>query len=509
MARCLALEWDHSEARIVVMRSSHREVVIEQAFTAPVSPEDPGQTPSDDDVGRSLSGILTSRRLAGLDALLAIGRNNVELRMLTLPPAPDDELPELVRFQAQTQFATLGGDWALDFLPLSGDEQTPRTVLAAGISPSSIASITRVCETTQLKPRKLLLRSCSAASLLRRQTRFQARRICLMVDLLSVEADLTVLLDGHVVFMRTVRLSGPTDSAEQSKLLVGEILRTMAAAHNQLNGERVEQIVLFGREGDKTTTREQIEKRVRLPVELLDPFGDVPLSADLAASLPEPGGFAPLVGALLDEAHGLRHDIDFLHPRRKPEPPNRRRAISIAAGIAAVVLAVVTGIVWWQLAAQDRRIETLQEQLQQVSDLEEAARQRIAEVQQIDDWARSDVFWLEELAQLSDEFPEAEAAIVTRLVAGGRNRATQSEVLGEFVLDGHVDQRETISRMETALRDAGHKVYGTGGQYDDRRNDYPWKFKERVEIIRSEQGELEPSAENPAAVDRAAGGPSS
>jgi len=43
-----------------------------------------------------------------------------------------------------------------------------------------------------------------------------------------------------------------------------------------------------------------------------------------------------------------------------------------------------------------------------------------------------------------------------------------------------VDEHDTISQMENDLRDAAHRVIGTGGQVDESDSAYPWRFKERV-----------------------------
>ena len=48
-----------------------------------------------------------------------------------MPPAPDNELPDLIRFQAMREFGAMQSDWPLDFIPLDSDPEQPRSVLAA------------------------------------------------------------------------------------------------------------------------------------------------------------------------------------------------------------------------------------------------------------------------------------------------------------------------------------------------------------------------------------------
>jgi Tfp pilus assembly PilM family ATPase len=473
MPKYIALEWDLFEARIAVARFSGREVQIEDAFTVPVAPRESDSTFADLDVGGLLASALASRKLGGGDALVTIGRGHVELRVLTLPPAPDDELPDLVRFQAQGHFSALGDDWSLDFLPVSGRENEQRHVLAAGMSPRAIAQIQQACETAQLRPRKLILRSCAAASLLSR--RGPSAGIRLIVDLPAVDADLTVLMDGAVVFMRSVRLPGDKGSDEYAEALAGEIRRTTAAAHNQLGGRRVEEVVLFGVAAKDEPLRAGLQASIGLPVQVCDPFEQLSVSPALRSRLPDPRGFAPLLGALLDEADERPHAIDFLHPRKRAEPPSRRRlVIGVAAALAAVMLILAATIVW-QLAGLESDIRTLQQRSAELDPAVETAKKQVADVDAIDAWASGEVLWIDALAELSQRFPDAEAAIVSRFVAG-----TRRDGGGEIVLDCGADEQDTIADLENSLRDAAHRVTGSGGQFDDRDAAYPWRFKERI-----------------------------
>jgi Tfp pilus assembly PilM family ATPase len=475
MARYLALEWDSCEARVAVARTGGREPQIEQVFTVPIAPREMEAAFSEIEIGEWIAKEIASRKLTGLDALVAIGRGNVELRMLTVPPAPDDELPDLVRFQAQSHFSALGDDWALDYLPVTGDENEQRHVLAAGISPEAIDQVRKACETAQLRPRKLLLRSCAAASLLKRHSSGSSAGIQLMVDLLAIEADLTVLMDGEAVFMRTVRLPGEKGSDETARALGGEIRRTMAAANSILGDRRVESVVLFGTSAMYAALCDALEHSVELPVQLCDPFEQVALPRKLKSECPDPGGFAPLLGALLDEVDEQPHAIDFLHPRKTAEPPSRRQLVVSIAAVAAIAILLLVGFFWWQIADLDGQIAVRKKQSAELNKVVEAAKARISEVDKIDAWARNEVIWLKQLAEISERLPGAEAVRVSRFGA-----VPQRVGGGEMDLDGFVDQHDTILQMESALRDAAHRVIGSGGEEDDLDPAYPWRFKERV-----------------------------
>ena len=264
MSRLLVLEWDGREARAVVARGRGADVVVEQAFSVGLDPRDPGQTAADVNAGERIAAALAAWHVDRIETIVAVGRANIELQLLSLPPAPDEELPDLVRFEATREFTTLGEEWPLDFFEVDKSPEG-RRVLAAAISPDLVRQISSTCEVAGLRPHRLILRPCAAASLLQRRDD-GGRQVRLMVDLLTDEADLTVLVDGVVVFMRTVRLPGESDSPEQLGALVGEIRRTMAAAQNQLGGRRVDQVVLCSDGQEHVALKSRIEEGLSLPV---------------------------------------------------------------------------------------------------------------------------------------------------------------------------------------------------------------------------------------------------
>ena len=135
MPRFVALEWDGFELRAAVAQTQRGDVLIEHAFSVALAPRDPGQTFSSPDIGRRIAEELAARNVTKVETLITVGRASIELKLLSLPPSPDDELPELVRFQAMREFNTLGEGWPLDFVTIGTDEDQPRSVLAAAISP--------------------------------------------------------------------------------------------------------------------------------------------------------------------------------------------------------------------------------------------------------------------------------------------------------------------------------------------------------------------------------------
>lgn len=429
MPRRLALEWNDNEARVAVASSHGSRVVFEQAFAIDLQqPDGSDDDPTSVDIGRLLKAALAARGVGRLDAIVSVGRASVELRQLTVPPVSDDELPELVRFQAGNEFNALDANWSLDFVPLDVPDQPP-SVLAAAISPQQIQRIHETCQSSGLKPTALILRPCAAASLLCRSETAAHGGVRLLVDLLANEADLTVILDSTVAFLRCVRLPGdPLDVPSSRPALLSEIRRTIAAANNQLGDHRIQSLVLFGSGTDHADLADALHRDLDMPVELFDPFAGLDLQGDVSRTLPEHSDrFAPLLGALLDDLTRSGHAIDFLHPRKPPQQRGARNMV--LAGAAAIGVLLVLGIGWGflnkhslkrDIADLSAKNTTLEKRLKAAQDFERTANT-------IDEWADPDVIWLEELYRLCTNFPSSQQAMMTELRLGSHREGGEAQ----------------------------------------------------------------------------------
>ena len=451
MSQLLALEWDQREARVAIATSRGRRVTIQDAFSVDLRPATSDTDPPD--VGKKIDAALAARRLARATTLVAVGRPGIELRRLSLPACPEDELPEMVRFQALREFTTVGEEWPIDFLPLASDDET-RQVLAAAIAPELVDSITQTCQTAGQRPRRLALRPFAAASLLRRSSQSATARIKLLVDLLTEEADLTVMVDDQVVFPRTVRLPGEPGSSQQQTALVQEIRRTMAAAQNQLGGRRVEHVFICGKGDEHAALASKIEEEFQLSVSLFDPFAVVDSSRRLTQEPPQHAGrFAPLLGMILDETdRGAGHAIDFLNPRRSREAATSRRRLAIIGGVATVAILSLLVSIWWMLGAANAEIAALENQLKLQKPNVTAAVAELQRAEKIQAWLDQDANWLEELREVSQNAPPAEQLMLRKMVCARHRQG------GVVSVDGVVSGASITKQMSGNLRNPRHVI---------------------------------------------------
>lgn len=478
MSRLLAIEWDAREARLVVGRMTGRSLSIESVVAVPL------ESSEEESLRTQLAQAVTQRGLGRNEWLVAVPRSRAELRVLQVPPVPDEELPDLVRFQAVRQFSSLAEEAPLDFVRLDGGQGTQIRVLAASLSTKVLEDFKGQCAAFDGKAQRLVLRPFASASLIRRSRPDSECR--LLVEMMAEEADLTVLVRGQAVLVRSVRIP----SHDPAGPLIGEIRRTIVAAQNQIGEEVVQVVTLVGDPQHLQPLQEQLAEKLEVPIDLFDPFASLNAPSDATLVSPEHRGrYAALLGMLCDEAEGKPHGIDFLNPRRRPQPVNRRRRYAVLGGIAALCALVLI----WMIAGQLNRLDTRIRELQTVSrDLDEQVKiaQKIqSDVEEIDRFVRADINWLDELYRMSDKFPPPADAIVeqatfTATLTGG----------GSIQLEGFVRQPEVIQTMEEDLRSSQHQVTGSGAQRVQRREDLPWEFKERIVIQPADLDDLSTAA---------------
>jgi len=497
MPRLFAIEWDAAQARVAAGRTrAGGGLILEQAFTVELPQAGAGTELSAKEIGTRIGQALTERGLARGEALVAVGRTSIELRFLTLPPMPPEELPDSVRLQAVRQFSTLGEDWPLDFVPLDANKDGGSNVLAAAISPELVKQTQETCAAAGLTFTRLVLRPFAAAALVKKLAADGKCR--LTIDFLEEEADLSVLAGDKLVFPRTVRLPSGASPDVLARSLVAEVRRTVVAAQNQLGGRRVEQVVIFGDSAHHGSLRALLQQELSLDggVELLNPFFEVEQSRELQARPPQnPGTFAPVLGMLLDEAAGTAPGIDFLHPRKRPVPQNHRRFYIGLGTAAAAILLLFVGYVFLELRQLDARMVTLQKEKAELEKANKKGKTIRDQTQKVDQFVASDILWLEELRAVSEKAPPPEKTRLDGFFANVRPKGG-----GGLALDAVSDGPNVVPEFEAALRDERHTVESSGGKRDEKAVGLKYRYKEDIVIAPLDPTKASRGAKNGARV---------
>src|SRR5262249_20218089 len=121
-------------------------IVVE--VIAPV-PLDDGDNPQE--VGRKVAAALASNGGGRLPTVVAVPRADLHWANYDLPPAPLDELPNLVLMQAQRDVVLADDGVGFDYVSLHGDAEHPHRILGVGMSPAQLDRVRAIAAAAELK----------------------------------------------------------------------------------------------------------------------------------------------------------------------------------------------------------------------------------------------------------------------------------------------------------------------------------------------------------------------
>ncbi len=463
MVKKLAIDWDASELRLVAAQCSGSNVKVTDARVIPI----------EDDVLQTLKAALEGQGMENTETLIAIGRGQAELRELQLPPVPEEELPDMVRFQASKSFATAGENSTVDYLVTSRNE-TGVEMIAAALGAEELNGLRGVCESGSLVPKRISIRPLAAAALyLLKQERSSANDVVL-IDLLSDEAEIVVARDGRVIFVRTVRM--PSAEEARGRALAGELKRSLVACGSSGTLERV---VLWGRAAVHSQDVEMLVEATDSKVEVLDPFSLVDVDRNTNRNMPEHvGRLAPLVGLLVADEMGADRLLDFLNPRKRVEVVESPYRKYLIAAVPVAVAALVAFFIYRQLGALDVQIEGLKVANNDKQKGVKAADVSVARTELVDKYLDGDVNWLNEIRRLASKVPESDKLIVRSVSAVIDSRKGG----GTMTVEGAVTKPAVIEEFEGAIRDEFRTVQGDGASEVRTSDQYRWSFTETINI---------------------------
>lgn len=464
MPKKLAIDWDETELRFVAAQCTATQITVTDAAVVPMMPSG---------IFETLRKTIAERGLEKTETLVAIGRGKAELRELQLPPVPDEELPDIVRFQAIRSFASAGESATIDYLVTNRSEANVNAI-AAAVAPAKLAEVKEICSDASLMVKRITLRPLSAAAFyLTRPKLSLGSGDVVLIDLLSDDAEIVVARGGKVIFVRTVRM--PSGESARPRALVNELKRSLLAC----GCKSPDKMVLWGRDSVHRGDVEVLSEALDAPVEVVNPFDLVDVEAKLKDQLPSHvGRLAPLVGLLACEETHADRLIDFLHPRERVEekPDHRRTALLIGVPVAAAILLGYLG--YRKLSNLDAEIDRLNQANAAMKEPVKEAEQFIAETEKIDQFLDADAIWIDEIRTLAKKLPPAEEVILKSIVATSDIRSGVSTI----VLSGSATNPSVIEKLESSIRDENHSVTSEGASEQDAKNAYRWVFTEKIAI---------------------------
>lgn len=409
----IAIKKDKDFLRIAVASGSRASgrIQFESAEAVELAGETEELSPAR--LGEKLKAVLNQLGANKGDATFIVARSDVEMGQFQLPLVPDDELPDMVRFQARNQFTSITEDSVVDFIVLSKTE-TKINVLAAVLTDDILNRIQATIEPTGLKLKHIVLRPFGAAELIHKGNPDSRSRM--IIEIIGREADLSVVKNDQLILSRTVRVPDSYTVEKFDAWLPGEIRRTMTAAQNQLGSDEIEAIVVCGNVDEHERLGKELEASFQTETKFLQPFDLISKSSRFQNPV-HSDGFASLLGSLLRNTSEPNRGIDFSNPRKRVAKKLDRKKIGQVAAVAATFLILGVGAIWWTLSNKQAEITRLQGLIDQLQPQTQQTEGAIQNAEIIDEWKKRQIDWVEELYRLSYAVPEPDDTRLIRVTA--------------------------------------------------------------------------------------------
>ena len=483
MPQTLAFEWDDTHLWAVVSNVEEGKLTGTQAVCLPLGDEESHDRASV--AGTALRDWLSEQKLSKLPAVAIVRRSQVELQNVSLPPAPSEELPDMVQFQVRKDLASQAADAPIDYIVLEGDEKTPYQILAAAVAENVLTETKRLCEAAGLKLQRIVLRPCATTSFAL-QHASQMTRPSLVLHASQNTLDLIAVQKKTAHLIRSVRLPGDSTSSAVQDTIIREVRSTLAAVRHDAGSKPIEQIILCGGEHSDSELAKRLSDATDVKTEVLDVSKACNLKLDNDTKDVHP--FAPMLGALADEAAETLPAFDFLNPKQRAVESN---AISRYAVLGLAALLLVGCYVGWQyyrVYQLDQQIDTVKESITTKNKYLTDNKKEIDQAKRIASWNRSDVIWLDELDKLSTalrplkmdakEYRSDQDVIVTSLRMNSKKNG------GMINLDTVTKNKNTMAAVEKRLRDKKHGIGIVGGGQNSDIPNYGWSYSAAVQITK-------------------------
>ena len=471
MSRLITIDCAADEIRIAVGTSGLTGVSLEHVLSCPLELGEKEELLSSPKTMEAMQSLLKKSGVRSGNAIVCVGRGSIELRSLSLPSVDRNELPDMVRFAAQRQFANTGDSWPIDFVTMPSQHENMTECLAASINPNVIDRVIRVLETQGLTLSQLVLRPMASATMAVSKQPALANNTVLFLDLFRDEADMAVVEAGRIVFMRNVRYSQTNDAAANQQVLTSEIKRTMIAAASQRSNLNVEQIRVWGAASQYGSLCQSLSERLSVPVTVLDPLELFDASQSIRNEAGQDiGKYAATVGALLAPQLSDRL-IDFSNPRKRVEKQPPLFKYGIAGGVAAALL-IATGIWYWlHHASYNSQIAELNAAIKKNDETIKLSEKKLADWNKVESFLQGNRQWLDELEYLSSRPVSAEKVVLNLTTFSTDPRTNSSSITTRFV----AKRQDDVPDIQEAFRDETHLVKGTGvNKNPDKTGDFPW-----------------------------------
>lgn len=461
MAEQLIIEWSSGILRLArVDLSGH----VKQLSVLENSLLNDAKAPVDEVSGIIKSWLARDQMIAG-PATLVLPRDAVVLRPLQLPKAPDDEIPDLVRFQASAKSSMPIDDLALDYLPMESSGEVPGlSVMTVSCEKRRLTRMQNILESAGIEVERVTITPLAIGNFVSHfgGSQLGAKSPEMVIYQRGSEVEISIFDRQSLVFSHVVTLP----ETNHLKPLESALTRSIVSLEQTHPNVSLERCYLVGSSGDRPV-RELLDKRFNSNVVMVS-------ASDAFRGVQEVHGFETLIGAALT-APQANLIVDLLHPRKKQEKPDHRRFYGTVAGVAAVMI-VGFGFLMFRSKTQtlQQEIDTYNDQIVSIDKILEAGKPTLKAYGHIEEWALGQVDPIVALDDLRKQFPGTDSVYLEDLRFEPQGDADFQLM---FTGTAYAKNRDAINNLGDKLAQSGFEVILNPPDISPKDPDYQWNAK--------------------------------
>jgi hypothetical protein len=455
------LQWEQQGVSIVEAQISDRVVlkrVAELTWGGASNPED----------STASAGSLLKERLAALkintrQTAVIVGRDAVVLRRLELPAVPDNELPDMVRFQAATKASTPIDRLALDFIPLETEPDAPRVAVTVTMDASRLKVIQDTVAGAGLELSAVGLSATAVAELIS-HTAGTAHLDGVSVVLLQKgeTLELSLLDGGRLAFAHSIRME-PIEGTPVVQPLQAELSRALMAMSQAHTDGNVSHVFVVPGVQLNPAVHEVLEKRFPGIVQRIDPRDAVQMTSLSTEEQTLALRAGAAIGQLLAAQAPTLPAIDLVNPRKRVEAPDTRKAKLRMYGGGLALLALLG--IWMNMNAvadREKKLADLKDEANKLNQEVSSAtgKATLAMATGLKRWKDSDPRPLVTMQKLSTLLPPTSQLIFSDVDIKPGKPATQTNEATAAGIKAYawVKTQAAVDQLEDRLAAAGYFI---------------------------------------------------
>jgi hypothetical protein len=424
---------------------SHGRFRLTHTAALPLPDGPMAQTPAQ--LGAALKTFLRQNRFSASRCVIGLGARWLVAKEKVLPPTAPDLVIGLLAIATEREFATGLEDLTFDFSGPAENPQGPAYLLVAAPR-SDVDHLAAAADVAGLKvlaitSSMLCLTAATAARQLPRR---------LVLHLAPGGLELSVQSGGGVRLMRRLATSAPAGAEAGASPpdgwiddLAGEVSRVIALLPGAETSRPMIDLCVWNGIGLSSATLDGLGRRLGITPQICKFPTD--LGVEEAPAVPA-GEFAAAAALAATRLGNRPIPVDFLHSRLQPRKKIALKGKLTWGGIAAGIVLVFGGILFWHWESNQLDLANAQAQLKQREESVAAAKDMVNKTTLARGWYDRRPKFLDCLAEITQTFPEEGRIWATSLAVGDDMRV---------LLSGKAADNGTVLEVLDRLRKADKK----------------------------------------------------